>query len=173
MRTRFPSNNCMAKLSSIYHGCMYSVGLNQVRLKNDSDCKGTTFFEIGKFFLWFFLYKVQNESLKVLENITSFRRWFHFSDMCKQIFRQRRITCSLAKVFKLFTSVRLKSVKNSPSPKPTTSSTTLRKSSHFSYLSSFLRHFPIFLHFSPNFYFYFHISKKYRIFVVRKRKELN
>ena len=66
----------------------------------------------------------------------------HFSDMCKQIyhnsihcirkrsnyvfvlrliFRQRRSTCSLSKVFKLFTSVRLKSVKNSPSPKPTTS----------------------------------------------------
>ena len=31
------------------------------------------------------------------------------------------MTCSLAKVFKQFTSVRLKSVKNSPSPKPTTS----------------------------------------------------
>ena len=76
-----------------------------------------------------------------------------FSDMCKQIyhnsihcirnrsiyvfvlrliFRQRRLTCSLVKVFKQFTSVRLKSVKNSPSPKPTTSSTTLHKSSHFS-----------------------------------------
>ena len=68
----------------------------------------------------------------------------YFSDMCKQIyhnsthcirnrsiyvylrqiFRQRRLICSLAKAFKLFTSVRLKSVKNSPSPKPTTSSST-------------------------------------------------
>ena len=34
------------------------------------------------------------------------------------------MTCSLAIVFKQFTSVRFKSVKNSPSPKPTTSSTT-------------------------------------------------
>ena len=85
----------------------------------------------------------------------------YFSDMCKQIyhnsthcirnrsiyvylrqiFRQRRLTCSLVKVFKLFTSVRLKffkqstsailkSVKNSPSPKPTTSLTI--------YLNTFL-----------------------------------
>ena len=33
------------------------------------------------------------------------------------------MTCSLAKVFKRSTNVRLKSVKNSPSPKPTTSLT--------------------------------------------------
>ena len=61
-------------------------------------------------------------------------RWnshFLYTVCLRQIFRQRRLTCSLAKVFKLFTSVRLKSVKNSPSPKPTTSSTTFRKSSHF------------------------------------------
>lgn len=41
------------------------------------------------------------------------------------------MTCSLAKVFKRSTNVRLKSVKTSPSPKPTTSLTTFRKSSHF------------------------------------------
>ena len=34
----------MAKLSSIYHGCMWSVGLNQVSLKIDSDRKDTLFF---------------------------------------------------------------------------------------------------------------------------------
>ena len=49
----------------------------------------------------------------------------------RQIFRQRRLTCSLAKVFKLFTSVRLKSVKNSSSPKPTTSSTTFCEQLNF------------------------------------------
>ena len=94
-------------------------------------------------------------------------RWnshFLYTVCLRQIFRQRRLTCSLAKVFKLYTNVRLKSVKNSPSPKPTTSSTTLRKSSHFSCLSSFLLHFPIFLHFSPNLNFYLQISQKNRTF---------
>ena len=47
--------------------------------------------------------------------------------LLKANFQQRRSICSLAKVFKLFTSVRLKSVKNSPSPKPTTSSSTFHK----------------------------------------------
>ena len=62
----------------------------------------------------------------------------------RQIFRQRRLTCSLVKAYKQSTSVNLKSVKNSPSPKPTTSSSTLRKSSHFSCISSFFATFPYF-----------------------------
>lgn len=79
----------------------------------------------------------------------------------RQIFRQRRLTCSLAKVFKLFTSVRLKSVKNSPSPKPTTSSTTLHKSSHFSCLSSFFATFPYFsTFFSKSQLLFAHLTKK-------------
>ena len=67
------------------------------------------------------------------------------------IFRQRRLTCSLAKVFKQSTSAILKSIKNSPSPKPTTSSTTFRKSSHSSCLSSFFATFPYFSTFFSKF----------------------
>ena len=72
----------------------------------------------------------------------------------RQIFQLRRLTCSLAKVFKLSTSVRLKSykqstgvklksVKNSPSPKPTTSS-----------------------NFSKKYVFYLHTSKKSSTFAL-------
>ena len=50
--------------------------------------------------------------------------------LLKANFSTRRSICSLVKVFKLFTSVRLKSVKNSPSPKLTTSLTI--------YLNTFL-----------------------------------
>ena len=77
------------------------------------------------------------------------------------IFRQRRLTCSLAKVFKLYTSVRLKSVKNFLSPKPTTSLTTLRKSSHFSCISSFFATFPYFsTFFSKSQLLFAHLKKK-------------
>ena len=46
--------------------------------------------------------------------------------LLKANFSTRRSICSLVKVFKRSTNVRPKSVKNSPSPKPTTSSSTSR-----------------------------------------------
>ena len=51
---------------------MWSVGLNQVRLKIDSDRKDTLFFRDVQVFFMIFLYKVQNGTHKALENITSY-----------------------------------------------------------------------------------------------------
>ena len=81
------------------------------------------------------------------------------------------ITCSLAIVFKQFTSVRPNSVKNSPSPTPTTSSATCSKAllllfcfartfdySYFNRCLTVLYFSDIYKHFLPQFVILYNVT---------------